>query len=93
LPVLYGELSEAAPERLALTLRVHNEAGVPIAEGHTDVESGSRAFAFRQVRPIGMDAYGHLGASRRHEIALRVWSRRAYGTLRLEAAVCVGLAS
>jgi len=81
LPMLHGELGVAAPRSLRLVLRVHNQAGIPIIEGQNRVEAGQRSFTIGELRPLGIEAYAHKREAERLQIARRIWSRRAYGTL------------
>src|SRR5689334_20980214 len=81
LPWLSGELSQAAPACLKLILRVHNRAGIPIVEAHSQVEAGRQQITFSDLHPLGIEAYAHKTEAERAEIARRIWSRRAYATL------------
>jgi hypothetical protein len=62
-------------------LRVHNQAGIPIIEGQNRVEAGQCSFTVSELRPLGIEAYAHKREAERLQIARRIWSRRAYGTL------------
>ena len=81
LPWLSGELGQAAPACLKLILRVHNRAGIPIAEAHSQIEPGQQQITFTDLHALGIEAYAHKTEAERAEIAQRIWSRRAYGTL------------
>lgn len=85
LPLLRGELPAAAVAPLALTLQICNGAGIPIIEGQAAVAAGERTVLFADLRPIGIDAYAHKPADERAQIAARIWTRRAFGTLQLKA--------
>lgn len=85
LPLLRGELPAAAPARLLVVLQVRNSAGIPIIEGQTSVAPGDRTVLFAELRPIGIDAYAHKSDAERTQIAERIWTRRAYGTLQLKS--------
>lgn len=80
-PWLYGEFSVAVPHHLNLKLRLHNQAGIPIITGETLLEAGTQAFIFQALSPLGMEAYIHKPAAERIQVAQRIWSRAAYGTL------------
>lgn len=84
LPWLHGELATAPAEPVRLMLRVHNRAGIPVIEGHTVVEAGQQKFIFSELRPYGIEAYAHASAADREQVAQRVWSRRAYGTIEIQ---------
>ncbi len=84
LPWLHGELTDAPAEQLRMTLRVHNRAGIPVIEGHTIVEAGQRTFIFSELRPYGIEAYAHVSEAEREQVAQRIWSRRAYGTIEIQ---------
>src|SRR2546423_9975603 len=81
LPWLSGRLNVAAPRPLRLVLRVHNRAGIPIIEGQSNLEAGQQEFTFSDIRPLGIDGYAHAREAEREQVARRVWSRCAYGTL------------
>ena len=83
LPALRGELPLASAAPLLVTIRIHNSAGIPIVQGHTRVSAGERVLLFADLCPVGIDAYAHKPAAERAQIAARIWSRRAYGTLQL----------
>jgi len=83
LPTLQGDLSEAPRSSLVVRLQIHNSAGIPIIEGRATVAPGDKAIVFAELRPIGIDAYAHKPADERTQIAERIWTRRAYGTLQL----------
>ncbi|MGH2524557.1 MAG: hypothetical protein ACRDH2_18785 [Anaerolineales bacterium] len=85
LPWLHGELEAAAPKPLVLLLRVHNRAGIPLVEGHCQVRAGQRQVTFRDLRPLGIEAYAHKPEAQRIEVAQRIWSRRAYASLAVVA--------
>jgi len=84
LPILRGELAAAAQSSLTVLLQVRNSAGIPIIEAESVVLAGGRTVIFANLRPIGIDAYAHKPTSERVEIAARIWTRRAYGTLQLQ---------
>lgn len=81
MPVLHGELETATLRPLRLVLRVHNQAGIPILEAHSQLPAGQRQFTFDDLRPLGIEAYAHKSTSEQQAVARRIWSRRAYGTL------------
>jgi hypothetical protein len=81
LPWLSGELGLAAPACLKLILRIHNRAGIPIVEAHSQIEAGQQQITFSNLHALGIEAYAHKTEAERAEIAQRIWSRRAYGTL------------
>ena len=81
LPWLSGELGQAAPACLKLILRIHNRAGIPIVEAHSQIEAGQQQITFRDLHALGIEAYAHKTEAERAKIAQRIWSRRAYGTL------------
>lgn len=83
LPLLRGELPAPAPAALAVVLQICNSAGIPIIEGRAAVAAGDRALLFNDLRPIGIDAYAHKPADERAQIAERIWTRRAFGTLQI----------
>jgi hypothetical protein len=84
LPILRGELAAAPHSPLTLRLQVRNSAGIPIIEAQAVVSAGDRTVIFANLRPIGIDAYAHKPPAERVEIAARIWTRRAYGTLQLQ---------
>src|SRR3954465_7403170 len=49
LPWLWGELGQAAPACLRLILRVHNRAGIPIVEAHSQIEAGQQQISFTDL--------------------------------------------
>jgi len=81
LPWLSGELGQAAPACLKLILRIHNRAGIPILEAHSQIEAGQQQITFSNLHALGIEAYAHKTEAERAEIGQRIWSRRAYGTL------------
>lgn len=81
LPWLHGSLTQPVSAPCRLLLRVHNRAGIPIIEGESYVAADQQTFTFTQLRPLGIDAYAHVSEAEREQIARRIWSRRAYGTL------------
>ena len=81
LPWLSGELGRPAPQPLALIVRIHNRAGIPIIEGQSQIEAGQRQFTITDLRPLGIEAYTHKREAERIEVAHRIWSRRAFATL------------
>lgn len=83
LPLLRGELPAPAPTTLTVVLQICNSAGIPIIEGRAAVAAGERALLFADLRPIGIDAYAHKPADERAQIAERIWTRRAFGTLQI----------
>lgn len=83
LPILRGELLATAPAALVIVLQICNGAGIPIIEGRACVPAGERALLFVDLRPIGIDAYAHKPATERAQIAERIWTRRAFGTLQV----------
>lgn len=83
-PWLYGQIGTPPSQRLIVILRLHNSAGIPVIEGQAIVEAGQREVAFRDLRAIGIEAYAHAGDEQREQVARRVWSRCAYGTLTIQ---------
>lgn len=81
LPWLAGELGAPASQPLTLLVKVMNRAGIPIIEGRTEVMAGERSFVFRDLRALGIEAYGHFKDAGREQIGQRVWSRRSYAVL------------
>ena len=86
LPWLHGELGAATTRPLLLVLRIHNRAGIPIAEGQGVLGSGQREFTISDLRPLGIEAYSHYKEEQRAQIGQRIWSRSAYASLTLSAA-------
>lgn len=84
LPALRGELSRPAPRRMTITLQIHNRAGIPIIIGQETIAAGQTEIVFRHLQPLGIEAYNHASATQRQQVAQRIWSRRAYGTLACE---------
>ncbi len=85
IPWLKGEISVTPSQPLRLVVRVHNRAGIPIIEGEGQIEAGQRRFTISELHPLGIEAYAHKRETERVEIARRIWSRRAYGTLTFQA--------
>jgi hypothetical protein len=83
LPWLHGELRAPTQEPQMLTVRVHNNAGIPVIVGHALLEAGAQHITIRDLLPLGIEAYAHYSAEQRLHIAQRVWSRVAYATLSL----------
>jgi hypothetical protein len=50
-------------------------------EAHSQIEAGQQHFCFSDLQALGIEAYAHKSDAERAEIAQRIWSRRAYGTL------------
>jgi len=51
-----------------------------VVEGGLEIAPGQRSFTIRDLRPLGIEAYGHAPAAERHAVARRVWSRGVYCT-------------
>jgi hypothetical protein len=81
---LRGELPAPAAAPMVVVLQVHNSAGIPIIESRAEVAAGHRSLLFADLRPIGIDAYAHKSPAERAQIAARIWTRRAYGTIQLQ---------
>lgn len=84
LPCLRGELPSPAAAAIVVILHIHNSAGIPIIEGRAHLAAGEHSIVFADLRPIGIDAYAHKSPAERTQIAARIWTRRAYGTLHLQ---------
>jgi hypothetical protein len=82
LPWLTAQLRRPAVRPVSVTLRIHNQAGIPIIEAQTEVAAGAATLTFCALKPLGIEAYAHAPEERRLEVARRVWSRRAYAILR-----------
>lgn len=82
LPALYAHLEQPLARALTVTLRIHNQAGIPIIEAYSQIAVGAATLTFGELNPLGIEAYAHSPPERRLEVAQRVWSRRAYAILR-----------
>ncbi len=82
LPWLTAPLDHPARQNLVVTLRIHNQAGIPIIEAQSQIAAGAVTLIFRELTPLGIEAYAHATAERRLEVAQRVWSRRSFAILR-----------
>jgi hypothetical protein len=82
LPGLTAQLARPTGHAFIVTLRIHNQAGIPIIEAHSRLAAGADTLIFSELTPLGIEAYAHAPAERRLEVAQRVWSRRAYAVLR-----------
>ncbi|HMQ29565.1 MAG TPA: hypothetical protein PKD53_02510 [Chloroflexaceae bacterium] len=80
-PWVYAELLAPAHRPMAFVLRLHNTAGIPVIDGRGEVAAGETRVAFRALRALGIEAYAHAREEQRLEVARRVWSRCAYGTI------------
>lgn len=81
IPWLHAEFGSPMPQALTLILQIHNNSGIPIIEGQSRLEAGQRHFTFRELRPLGIEAYAHASETDRVQIRRRVWARAAYGKL------------
>ena len=81
IPWLHGRLGIALAQPLNLMLQIHNGNGVPIIEGCVRLEAGEQHFTFRELHPLGIEAYAHALKNEQVQIGRRVWSRAVYGTL------------
>jgi|GEM_PF-2948194 len=81
IPSLWGTLDVPAAQPVVVTLKIHNQAGIPIIEGRTQIERGERQFSFHNLQPLGIEAYAHKSDVERVQIGQRIWSRGVYGTL------------
>lgn len=80
-PWLYGAFGVAVSHNLVLKLRIHNQAGILIIAGESTLEAGTQHFIFRALYPLGIEAYAHKPEAERIQIAHRIWTRAACGTL------------
>jgi hypothetical protein len=81
LPHLHGTLAHPASCILYLTVRLHNQAGIPIIEGRATVAAGAAHFTIHNLVALGIDAYQHYSDEQRAAIAQRIWRRCAYATI------------
>jgi len=79
LPRLRGVLPQPATRRITLTVKIHSNAGIPLAHAAVRLEAGDRAFE-TPVMLLAMEGYAHLSERARKDVERRVWSRRAYAT-------------
>ena len=75
LPWLEGRLGIAAPQPLSLQVRLLNQAGIPVMQGHGTIQTGQQSFFITGLQPIGIEAYAHKGEAERTKIGQRIWSR------------------
>lgn len=85
IPWLHGDLDTPASEPLRLVLRIYNQSGIPIIEGQSDIAAGDRQMVFQELYALGIEAYAHAREAERIAVAQRVWSRRRYGIITVEA--------
>jgi hypothetical protein len=85
IPWLHGELDTPASEPLRLVLRIYNQTGIPIIEGQSNIAAGDQQIVFQELYALGIEAYAHTREAERVAVAQRVWSRRRYGIITVEA--------
>jgi hypothetical protein len=83
LPVLCVNLVLPATNPVDLLLYIHNKAGIPIISAQGHIKSDERQIVFRQLIPVGIEAYRHKPMAEQEQVAQRIWSRRAYATIQM----------
>jgi hypothetical protein len=80
LPSLRCVLPRPVTAKASLVLRVHSQAGIPLASASIDVHPGDRMFE-TSLAVLAMEGYAHLGRADRRLVEERVWVRRSFATL------------